>query len=499
MAKTLRLADRAAFLITGNGIQSLASMATVMVLTRLLTATQWGSYKQMWLAYNAAAPFLLLGIPASVLFFVPRLEAKDRSLFTTQSALLLAAIGTLAAFGLWAAAPTLAHNWHNPGALPLLRAFAPYPIFAFPLSQVANSLVAQNRHRTAALLTALFALTLAAAVVTTAAATRSRPAAAGLVPVAWAIVVASAIQLAMGLVALASRGGLSRPRLRLDLLGRQLAYSVPIGLSSLVGTVGRQVGQLLVSLKYNTAQFAIYTNGAIEVPVLGVMTTAVMSTLMPVLSGMAHRQETAAMMRLWHESIRKVSLVLFPLFALLFVLAEQAVVFLCSEKYLASVPIFRIYLLLLPLRTTVYSTVLMAAGETGVLILGSALFLVVITVLTWLLLGWFGMTGAAVAAVLATYALGAFLLGMIKRRMALDVRSLFPWRTVNLILLVACLCGAAVWPLTLLAWNRWAAAAAVVPAYSLLYMLVLWRTGLLTADDRSLLRRWASMRVLRGR
>ncbi len=257
MAKTLRLADRAAFLITGNGIQSLASMATVMVLTRLLTATQWGSYKQMWLAYNAAAPFLLLGIPASVLFFVPRLEAKDRPLFTTQSALLLAAIGTLAAFGLWAAAPTLAHNWHNPGALPLLRAFAPYPVFAFPLSQVANSLVAQNRHRTAALLTALFALTLAAAVVTTAAATRNRPAAAGLVPVAWAIVVASAIQLAMEMgcpvVSMNDSGGarLQEGMDTLALVGHSFGGSVVIQAAALDDHVRTVVA--LATQSYGTA------------------------------------------------------------------------------------------------------------------------------------------------------------------------------------------------------------------------------------------------------
>ena len=491
MAKTLRLSDRAAFLIVGNGIQSLSAMVTVMVLARLLSQGDYGSYRQVWLAYNVAAPFLMLGIPASVLYFLPRLEPPHRRAFVSQTVLLLLALGVVFAAGLYLAAPLVAARFRNPGLAHLLRAFAPYTVAAFPLAFVPNSLVALNRHRLASLLTGAFALSLMAVVVGVALATTR------LLPTVAAIPLVAAGQLLVGVAAIRSGWWGPRPWCDAKLLRTQLAYSIPIGIAGLAGTVGRQIGQALVSMSYPRDQYAVYAVGAFEVPLLSVMTGAVMTTLMPVLSGMAHRQETAPMLRLWHESIRKVSLVLFPLFALFFVLAPELVVLLFSAKYAASTPIFRIYLLLLPLRTTVYSSVLMAAGQTGALALGAAGFLVLVAALTWVLLGSFGLPGAAAAAVISTYALGAFYLAAVKRKLALDTRALFPWRQVNAILAFACLIGLVVWPLVLLPLGLWPRVGLVTVVYLALYLPLGRALRLLTADDLRLATGWLTLRTLR--
>jgi len=101
---------------------------------------------------------------------------------------------------------------------------------------------------------------------------------------------------------------------------------------------------------------------------------------------------------------------------------------LYSEKYLASVPIFRIYLLILPLRIAVYGSLLVSAGQSRSVFSSSVVGLLMAALLNSILVPLFGMPGAAAATILSVYAVAGMLLVCSARLLQVSVGQIFPWR-----------------------------------------------------------------------
>ena len=133
----------------------------------------------------------------------------------------------------------------------------------------------------------------------------------------------------------------------------------------MVGAFSRQIDKLIISGYFTSREYAIYANGAMELPLARILNAAVMSVLMPELVVLYNRGEYQKMLALWHRSIRKVSLIILPVMVFLFIFAREFLVLLYSEKYLESAGIFQIYLLTLPIRVTTFGSVLLAAGFQG--------------------------------------------------------------------------------------------------------------------------------------
>jgi O-antigen/teichoic acid export membrane protein len=491
MSKPLGLADRAGFMVLGNTAQAVAQLATLMVLARLFSRAEVGCYRQVWLVFNTLTPVLLLGVPYSILYFMPRLDAEARRQFALRTVTLLLVLGAAFALVMGAGAPFIARLMKNPALVPLLRTFALYALFALPTAVLSNLLVADGRHRAAGAVIGGFAFTLTAAVIVAAAVTHQ---------VIWAVRATTLAALVQWIVTavLITRAYGWRVSLDWGALKRQLGWSVPVGLSAVIAVLSQRAGSWIVAVLFkDSATYAIYDYGAVEVPLVGVLTFSVTTTLLPVFSGMHHRDEIAALVRLWHESMRKVALILFPIFVMLMICAEPIMLILFTRKYIASAPIFRVYLLLLPLRTASYSAVLQSAGRTQELWRGTLGSLIAVAVVGTLLAHTIGMIGPAVALVLASYAVALYWLLRTRRALRISFAETFPWVKVGRIFGLSLLLGGLVAPLLWLRLSPWATIGVIAPLYSALYLAAILKTGLLTPGDRELARRWLSLSVLR--
>ena len=111
----------------------------------------------------------------------------------------------------------------------------------------------------------------------------------------------------------------------------QLKFTVPIGLSSVVGAFSRQIDKLIISGYFTSREYAIYANGAMELPLARILNAAVMSVLMPELVVLYNQGEYQKMLALWHRSIRKVSLIILLVMVFLFIFARSFWSF-CTPK-----------------------------------------------------------------------------------------------------------------------------------------------------------------------
>ena len=126
------------------------------------------------------------------------------------------------------------------------------------------------------------------------------------------------------------------------------------------------------------------------------------------------------------------------------VFGTDLVVLLFSARYAQSASLFRIFLLLLPLRITVYGSLLMAAGMSTVVLRAAAATLALNVALNLTLIPLLGMEGAAVSTVCATYAMAGWQLVRCARLLNVHMSEIFPWAALGRLMMVsACAAGVA--------------------------------------------------------
>jgi O-antigen/teichoic acid export membrane protein len=199
----------------------------------------------------------------------------------------------------------------------------------------------------------------------------------------------------------------------------------------------------MVSRFFDTAAYAVYAVGAIEIPLVGLLQASVNDVLFPEVVRLHRQGQRDALLRVWQTAIARTALVLFPAFFLLMLISRDLIVLLFSAKYQGSVLIFRVYLLLIPLRLTTFGLLLRAAGRTKYDLWGSLCALAANVGLGLLLLNLIGISGPAWATVLSLLVLVAFLLAMTSRHLCFRLRDLLPWKAIGkhaLIGLLAYIC-----------------------------------------------------------
>jgi O-antigen/teichoic acid export membrane protein len=426
----------------GNAVQQLSNLALLVTLPRLFGRAEYGAYRQVWLIYNLLAPLLMLGIPSSLLYFIPRLEPEKGHAFVRRTTSLLAIAGASLGGAVFLVAPYIGLVFNSPSLPELLRWFSLYVLLVFPCSHVVHALIARGAQARAGLWIGCFAVGNFVVVATVSFIARAPRSAV------QATAAVAAMQLVLGLWLLSRlhpRNAASPPSLM-----EQLAYAVPLGASTLGLAIGRQVGHAAVSMLRKPSDYAVYAVGAFEVPFVAIVTGSIMTALLPVFSQLHHEGRLAEILDMWRDSIRKLSLILFPLFWFLMAVSGPLVITLFSERYRASTPVFRIFLLLLPLRTTIHSAILTAAGLTKLVAFGAACFVAGAAVMSVLLIKVMGITGPAVALVLSMYLLGLFYLYHVATLMRVSPARLFPWRQLNMIFLASALPAIPTFALTLL-------------------------------------------------
>ncbi|HPH93690.1 MAG TPA: oligosaccharide flippase family protein, partial [Candidatus Cloacimonas sp.] len=99
-------------------------------LARLLTPAELGSYRQLFLIYTTFSTLLLLGIPQSMLYFLPKAESPEKQNALISRCLnIISMLGLVFALCLLIFRGVIATLFHNPALEKLLIIYALYPAF----------------------------------------------------------------------------------------------------------------------------------------------------------------------------------------------------------------------------------------------------------------------------------------------------------------------------------------------------------------------------------
>ena len=488
------LADRAGFLIIGRIVALMCGFVGPILLTRFLTRSEYGTYRQLILISGLFIPIIALGFPQGMLYFFPRLSPPSRPRLIWQTTLMLTLLGVVGAVALSLSRGWFAGRFHNTQLSHLLPIFCIYVFAAVAGAHVYNSFVAQGAARTAALYTSMLALlsVLGAAV----GAAKFSVVGATVGYTSAGVAVSS-----LGITVLLRRCiGSLRGKFRFDrtLVVEQLNYGIPLGVSTGVRTLGFYADQVIVSALRTPAIYAVYSIGMLQLRLTNAVTVAVATALTPVWALQFKEQQAAQALVLFRRAARKLGLLLFPMAVSLCLTAQDIVLLLFSSRYEASVPVFRVSLLVMFSHVFAPDALLRALGRTRVLILGSTGVLIVGSAFTIVGLKLLGLPGAALGSVTAVYTLKIYYGWEVKKSVGKEAGAMLPW--AELIRVVAVALFAAM-PAAILLWmlpSGLPRLALVALAYAASYIGLLMATHTLTPADRDLVRRWISSRFLAG-
>ena len=435
------LTKKSAFVTSGRfvnaGMRFLVNLTVARIFAERVALN--GEYQQVWLLFNTFFPIFLFGIPQSIYYFYPRSDYDQRGAFVRQSLLLLQILGGVFFVFLFCMAPYAGKLYGTPQLIPHFRWFAVYGFAMVAAGFFDTLFIVMNRHRWQAAVMASEAVLFFCATVV------PIYLGAALITVFKCVTALALVKWVFVLGVLASEKREFRLTWTLpqwEKIKTQLAYAAPLGLTTAVGYLSIYLDKNIISGYFGSATYAIYVYGAMEVPFVAMVLSAINNVLVPEISRMHHEGQVQKISRVWQRAISKTSLLLLPMWIFLMIWAVELYVSIYGAPYRASSLIFRIYLLKLPLRITAYNMVLSVIGYPNLVFRIALIEMGINTALSLTFIRWWGMPGPAIATVIATYVQVIVLTRVIRTKLSLRVRDIFPWRHLMKVLSLSLFAGA---------------------------------------------------------
>lgn len=186
------------------------------------------------------------------------------------------------------------------------------------------------------------------------------------------------------------------------------------------------IDKFVISLVLSAGMSAIYYNGAQNIPFLPLMLGAAGQAVLLQLADGRGGNETQQTIALVNQMGRMLSSLVFPAFFFLFLFRNELIVNLLGEKYIPSIPIFAVSVLVLPVRAYSFTTVLQRRHKGNIINAGAIADLILACLLMYPFYLWLGLPGVALSFVVTTYLQAAFYLMYTARIMDVSPLKLLP-------------------------------------------------------------------------
>lgn len=213
-----------------------------------------------------------------------------------------------------------------------------------------------------------------------------------------------------------------------------MKYAFIIGLSQLIGKLSDLLDRQMVSGMFTPDEYARFINGAIEIPFLALISSSIGTILLPEFS--KNSGNDIQNLKKWKEATEYTSYFIIPIMFVLAVFSKEYICVMYTESYLDSVSIFLIYLLKIPPGIATYSTLLLAKNKNKKIMWNSVYTLIINFILNIVFIKTVGVEGAAIATVISFYILALLQIFQIANVYKVKFSSVFPFVEVGKIFLV---------------------------------------------------------------
>lgn len=476
--KELGVRDSVVVVMASQLVGVLALVGVPMVLVRTLEKGEVGLYGQFQLLFQTFLIFAIAGFPEALVYFVARKRAAAADFLLgalVQLAVALVLIVSAAAV----AGPMLVGRIVDPQMtdylVPTLLAVVFYSIG----DTLFTAQTAQKRFRTFSIVYIAFALLQSGVVIAVAVMTKRLDA------VIWAYVWTGGVKASGALayigVEVARSGWTARPRM----LREQWAYALPYTGTQALKKINGMLHKYFISSTRDPGEFAVYDIATKKVPALGLVRSSFVQVMTPHFAEMEEQKRHRAILSLWHASASRLSLVYYPLTAILIAFAPEAIVLVYTPEYAEAIPIFRIFaLLMIGDALGGIEALLKAFAQNRFILWTTAVQLGIALVGSWVGLKQFGLPGPAIAVVVASYVGQWIRVARIHGLMGVGLAELLPWGHLAKTALVAAVATLVGWGVGKLIPSPWVTLIVGIPVVAGVYLSGLVALGLVPPSER---------------
>ena len=518
------LTEKTGVIVFARIITTVIDLALAIAVVRLLSKTDFAIMGYVLMIHEIARNVAVLGFPDSIFYYFERIASTARRGFALQTVAILLISGTLAGLailGFNLFLPSLLSQW--PGeSVRVLQQFLPLmavvSVLEIPTWPTTNILLASDRQKGAAWYEMITSVIAFGALVL------PLVLGYGLEIAIWSLVGYSVIRFVGSLVVLGiilpkntrlsdSENTLSSTQEedtaghyqlenRISLLD-QAKFSLPLGLSSLVGRFNKYIDKFIVSIFLVNTAYAEYSVAANEVPLIKVIPLAVGSVLISRYVQFNLQSKKDELLSLWYKGIEKVSLLVIPMTILFTLLAPELITFLFETEgvsYANAVLPFQLYNLIVLIRVTHYGSILQAFGDTKGVFYFSLNLLAANVILSVPMTMYFGIVGTALGTLIANLYNWLLLLRRIGTHMELPFWKVLPFPFYGKVLALSVGIGL----LMFMVKEYWLVNIAPLYAilsislvYLVIYVVASRLIGLISQEDWTTIKSWAGLSFLR--
>lgn len=431
----------AVYLTVSKIVVALISMVTSMLLARFRTKAEFGTYSQIIMVTDLVTTVFLLGLPNSVNYFLAKAEddaQKQRflSVYVTLSTILTIIIGVC----LFLVTPLIIKYFNNPAITTFAYIFAVYPWASLMINSISNTCIVYGKSNQLILYNIVHAaFTLAVLLIAKFTGMSFKQ--------YMAVYMASMMCFALfGLGWMRKLAGAIRVLLDGKLIKTVLAFSVPIGLASVVGTLNVELDKLVIGRFFSTEEYAVFANAAKELPVT-MLATSLTAVLLPAMVKELKKGNNEQAVRLWGNAAKISFCIMSLIVGGLIVFAPDIMSLFYSEKYVTpdGVMVFRIYSCILIFRSIYWGIVLNSTGKTKFIFYSSLLTLGANVIGNIGFYYIFGFIGPALSSLAVTLVMNFVQLKFTTKVIDIKIRHILPWKEIVVCLMQTAAIGTVFW------------------------------------------------------
>ncbi len=336
------LTKQSLWILTAKTIGFVLSVLLPLLVVRHLTQESVGIYRQAFLVIVSATSIIPMGFSMSAYYFLNRKPEYRES-----------AILNIVVFNFLAGGLAFIALFTNPGILTALfrddqmASLAPVIGLAIWLAIFSTFLeTAALANREAKLATGIIIFSqLSRAAVMGGAAVIFESAEA----IVYAAVVHGVGQAVVLMIFLNSRFPRFWMAFNWQFFKEHLRYALPFGFAALLYNAQADLHHYFVAHEFSTVDYAVYAYGCFQLPLIWALYESITAVLLPRMSELQSQGRTREMLAMTARGVHKLAFLYLPMFVFLLIVADVFVTTLFTSKFAASIPVFRINLLLLPL------------------------------------------------------------------------------------------------------------------------------------------------------
>lgn len=350
---------QATWLGIGSFVSFSFSILSAAILSRYLSKSDYGTYKQVLYVYNTLLIVFSLGLPRAYSYFLIRVTMEEGYSIVRKMNFMFLVLGLIFSLFLFSASSIFADVLKNADLKENLQLFSITPVFLLPLLGIESIMVTYKKayiNTCYVIFSRLFSLLCVVA------------------PVVWfnASVGAAVVGFVLSsllccLFGLLLEKYLFRKCSRCSTtigLKDILHFSLPLLVASFWGIIISSANQFFISRYWGNETFAEFSNGFIELPFASMILGATATVLLPVFSKMTYENSsTEDIVALWKSVTIKSAKIIYPLAIFCCVFADLIMLMLYGNLYEKSGIYLQIITFVNLIRIVPYAPVMLALGK----------------------------------------------------------------------------------------------------------------------------------------